>query len=252
LSWSVDGTIAVALGEEVYLWSEEDGSVRSVSINSVQDITSVAFNSTGDILAIAREDGSVLLQSPSEKIPRAHISPVSNDAVGALSWRPPPKSTDTVPEDSARPKINEILVIGCFDGQVVLVDIIWYLEEFYAKVSRRGGWNDVHSDQICGIAWSNDGLSFATGANDNRVCLFQIPMGMLGMHNHWEKKWQWTHQAAVKALAFKSGKGGILAAGSQSLPTPKHHLNYPIFTLRIHSLRVDVYALGRFRRRCPR
>jgi hypothetical protein len=34
------------------------------------------------------------------------------------------------------------------------------------------------------------------------------------MDNPWEMKQSWTHDAAVKALAFKSGKGGILAAGS--------------------------------------
>jgi meiosis-specific APC/C activator protein AMA1 len=174
----------------------------------VQDITSVAFNSTGDILAVAREDGSVLLQSPIESVPRIHIAPISDDAVGALSWRPSPTHR------FSEKKIDEILVIGCYDGQIVLVNITWFLETFSAKVTRRGGWSDVHSDQICGIAWSNDGLSFATGGNDNRVCLFEIPMGTLGMDNPWEMKRSWTHDAAVKALAFKSGKGGILAAGS--------------------------------------
>jgi len=238
LSWSVDGTIAVALGMAVYLWKETDQSVRSLSSDSVQDITSVAFNSTGDILAIAREDGSVLLQSPTERIPRIHIAPISQDAVGALSWRPSPNSNNSAEKQSV---INEILVIGCFDGQVVLVDIVWYLEEFHAKVSRKGGWNDVHTDQICGIAWSNDGLSFATGANDNRVCLFEIPIGTLGMDNHWEKKREWFHQAAVKALAFKSGKGGILAAGSPFLPP----LN-PLFKRPQIGLHV-----GHYRRRGP-
>jgi WD40 repeat protein len=212
LSWCVDGTIAVALGMDVFLWSEGDGSVRSLSNEGVQDITSVAFNSTGDILAVAREDGSVLLQSPIESVPRIHIAPISDDAVGALSWRPSSSHRSSG-------KIDELLVIGCYDGQIVLVNVTWFLEKFSAKVTRRGGWSDVHSDQICGIAWSNDGLSFATGGNDNRVCLFDIPLGTLGMDNPWEMKRSWTHDAAVKALAFKSGKGGILAAGSAPFPT---------------------------------
>jgi hypothetical protein len=31
----------------------------------------------------------------------------------------------------------------------------------------------VHSQQICGLAWSPTGTSFATGANDNLCCLFE-------------------------------------------------------------------------------
>ncbi|KAK6955267.1 hypothetical protein Daesc_002898 [Daldinia eschscholtzii] len=32
----------------------------------------------------------------------------------------------------------------------------------------------VHSQQICGLAWSPDGSQFATGGNDNLCCLFVI------------------------------------------------------------------------------
>lgn len=92
---------------------------------------------------------------------------------------------------------------------------------FDAKVEKRDIWDKIHDDQICGIAWSNDGLSFATGANDNKVCTFEIPMGVIGVAPKWEKKFQWVHDAAVKALAYKSGKGGVLAAGPlPHLPTP--------------------------------
>lgn len=32
----------------------------------------------------------------------------------------------------------------------------------------------VHAQQICGLAWSPDGEYFATGANDNACCLFEV------------------------------------------------------------------------------
>ncbi|KAI0171677.1 WD40 repeat-like protein [Hypoxylon sp. FL1284] len=32
----------------------------------------------------------------------------------------------------------------------------------------------VHSQQICGLAWSPDGKQFATGGNDNLCCLFDV------------------------------------------------------------------------------
>ncbi|KAI1343636.1 WD40 repeat-like protein [Xylariaceae sp. FL0016] len=32
----------------------------------------------------------------------------------------------------------------------------------------------VHSQQICGLAWSSNGRQFATGSNDNLCCLFNV------------------------------------------------------------------------------
>lgn len=188
---------------DVYLWSPGDG-VSQVPIEAAEEVTCIAFNATGDILAIAREDGSVLLQSPHETRARVLISPVVRDAIGALAWRPSRGTSSP---------LNEFLVIGTYDGQVILVDVTWSLDSFVVKVDKIGTWRDVHTDQVCGIAWSNDGLSFATGANDNRVCTYEMPMGTMGLQNQWETCHRWTHDAAVKALAFKSGKGGILATG---------------------------------------
>ena len=205
LSWSLHGSVAVALGMDVYIWTPGHNVSRLPS-STTDDVTSLAFSPTGDILAIARENGSILLHSPNEKGARVHIAPIVSDAVGALAWRPSRSQNS----DS---RLHEFLIIGAFDGQVVLIEVTWYINEFRASVEKKGVWSDVHSDQICGIAWSNDGLCFATGANDNKVCTFEIPMGTIGLQHYWEKKYQWTHNAAVKALAFKSGKGGILAAG---------------------------------------
>jgi meiosis-specific APC/C activator protein AMA1 len=194
---------------EVFLWTPQEG-VSQLPSDTVEDVTAVTFNPTGDILAIAREDGSILLQSPTEGAPRIHIAPISQGAVGALAWRPRKlPTTNSV--------LKDFLIIGTFDGRVVLCEITWDINAFVSKVERRGLWDDVHTDQICGIAWSNDGLSFATGANDNKVCTYEIPMGTIGVHNQWEKKFEWVHDAAVKGLAFRSGKGGVLAAGHNAL-----------------------------------
>jgi WD40 repeat protein len=191
---------------DIFLWSKDGGVSHLPSSDGVDEITSVTFNQTGEILAIAREDGSILLHSPRETVPRIHIAPISSGAVGALAWRP-----TTLP--SMGPILHEILVIGACDGQVLLCEVTWNLEVFEAKVEKRGLWDKIHDDQVCGIAWSNDGLSFATGANDNKVCTYEIPLGVIGATPKWEKKFHWNHNAAIKALAYKSGKGSVLAAG---------------------------------------
>lgn len=222
LSWSISGTMAVALGMDVFLWDPITG-VTQLPLSTVEEVTSLAFSPTGEILAIAQDDGSVLLQSPSERIARIHISPLVRDAVGAMAWRPTPVRLDDV-------RLQEWLVIGLYDGQVVLVEVQWDLGEGgEAKVKKRGHWSDVHTDQICGIAWSHDGLAFATGANDNKVVTFEIPVGgTMGVQSNWERKFEWVHDAAVKALAFKSGKGGVLAAGP-SLPSPNTNMSLSPF-----------------------
>jgi WD40 repeat protein len=205
LSWSITGTVAVALGMDVYIWHPDQG-VSLLPIETVEDVTSVAFNSTGDILAIAREDGSILLHSPYETSPRVYIAPIVPEAVGALSWRPNWLNSTS--------ELQEYLVIGTYDGQVVLVEVTWELEDpKRAVVEKKGLWNNVHTDQICGIAWSNDGLCFATGANDNKLVTYEMEMG-IGVQAPFSKTHEWVHEAAIKALAFRSGKGGVLAAGS--------------------------------------
>lgn len=196
LSWSITGTLAVALGMDVYL-STTDGVIQ-LPLSSLEDVTSISFNPAGDILAISTADGSVLLHSPTESSPRLIIAPLAEGTVGALSWRPPHNEVNT----------NELL-IGAADGRVFLCAVTW---DRVATVEQRGIWDDVHDDQICGIAWSNDGLCFATGGNDNKVCTFEGRIGKGG----WEKRFEWVHDAAVKALAFKSGKGGVLAAGTKA------------------------------------
>ena len=212
LTWSSQGDLAVALGPSIFLWNPE-GGVRSLPMETFRDITSVTFNSTGDIIAIGMEDGSVALQGPKDECPRVIISPISRGSVGALSWRPTPSLS--LQSD----KLEEILIIGTVDGVVVLLRVTWELTgSHHGNVQEMlARWDNVHNDQVCGIAWSKDGLAFATGANDNKVCTYEVPMGTLGDGNRWEKKFEWTHDAAIKGLAFKSGKGGILAAGKHLL-----------------------------------
>jgi meiosis-specific APC/C activator protein AMA1 len=82
----------------------------------------------------------------------------------------------------------------------------------------------VHSQQICGLAWSGDGDQFATGGNDNVACLFDtvdvIRNRNGGVRNREAlpleggEKHRWTHGAAVKAIAFCPWQKSLLATGA--------------------------------------
>src|SRR5262249_35007549 len=88
----------------------------------------------------------------------------------------------------------------------------------------------VHSEQICGLAWSPNGDFFASGGNDNTCHLFETsrvlryapadtnimasrPSFNLGptAATH-----QWTVLAAVKAIAFCPWQRGLIAIGGGS------------------------------------
>jgi WD domain, G-beta repeat len=210
LSWSPRGDLAVCLADRVYIW--EESRVRGLHLDAGEEVTCVRFDSTGEVLAIGLERGGVLLQGPKDKAPRVRIEAVSPGTVGALAWSP-------VPVVDSPEILTEILTIGTVDGVILLLIVEWQRQGTRAKVNNLiSRWDTIHTDQICGIAWSKDGLSFATGANDNKVVTYQVP---LGQTHKFEKRFEWAHDAAIKGLAFKSGKGSILAVGP---PLPKAHL----------------------------
>jgi hypothetical protein len=107
----------------------------------------------------------------------------------------------------------------------------------------------IHSQQICGLAWSLDGELFASGGNDNNCNLFEtrkvlqsINSGETALSNldirqgpngesiytvtdnpnpvlhlaHTAAKHTWTLNAAVKAIAFCPWQRGLIAIGGGS------------------------------------
>lgn len=74
---------------------------------------------------------------------------------------------------------TEELLVGDEVGNIYYYSIEWMSKQ---QVDIHG-WTGamtllakitVHSQQICGLAWSHDGEYFATGANDNACCLFEV------------------------------------------------------------------------------
>lgn len=91
----------------------------------------------------------------------------------------------------------------------------------------------VHTQQICGLAWSPTGEQFATGGNDNACCLFDLKKIDDGNQNRGpsdsqeggpvckrlpagSERHKWKHGAAVKAIAFCPWREGLIATGGGS------------------------------------
>uniref|UniRef100_A0A7S1CDR3 CDC20/Fizzy WD40 domain-containing protein n=1 Tax=Bicosoecida sp. CB-2014 TaxID=1486930 RepID=A0A7S1CDR3_9STRA len=63
-----------------------------------------------------------------------------------------------------------------------------------------------HRQEVCGLRWSPDNVTLASGGNDNKLLIWNAA-------TH-KQQWRLTkHRAAVKALAWSPHQHGLLASG---------------------------------------
>lgn len=227
-------SLAVGLHSDVYNWTEAGGA-RPFEPWSTSHVTSLAFSCLSggnNILAIGRIDGSLSLWNPIEQTPR--IERPHNAGVACLAWKPVTsnRSSSRVTiysgRDRPRPSLTvetEELLVGDEFGNVYYYSIDWNgiratsLDATITLLKRIV----VHSQQICGLAWSGDGEQFATGGNDNVACLFdasEVVSRRRDVNDRGEdsaleggEKHRWLHGAAVKAIAFCPWQKSLVATG---------------------------------------
>lgn len=249
-------TLAVGLGSLLYAWSEMQGvHLLNPGTNNGTWLTSIAFSSTQGckcILAYGRSDGTLNLMSLYDRaLPRFEVQQPC--PIACLTWRP----TVTLrpshsPHNPGRLVKTEDLIVGDEVGNVFYYAVEWP----DAWEVDRNGWTGVmtllarisiHTQQICGLAWSHDGSFLATGGNDNLCCLFEASKILLPQENDGEieeeiitgidalqrtisvpgrgriksilggtEKHRWVHGAAVKAIAFCPWREGLIATGGGS------------------------------------
>ncbi|KAL8968583.1 MAG: hypothetical protein Q9183_002398 [Haloplaca sp. 2 TL-2023] len=173
-------TLAVGLCNKVYLWSEVSGVQYPPEGESTHrsHVTSLSFSSTEgghSILAMGRSSGHVSLWSLWDEGSRFESQQPS--AIACLSFKPVTTLRTSVKFGVTVP--TEELLVGDELGNVYYYAIEW-VEGLKVDIH---GWHgsmkllakiSVHSQQICGLAWSPCGGYFATGANDNACCLFVV------------------------------------------------------------------------------
>ena len=174
-------TLAVGLANRVYLWSEDFG-VRYPPDDRVNYggtyVTSVSFSSTEgghSILAIGRNNGQISLWSLND-FEDIRFKSQQPSAIACVAFKP--VTTRRVSERFGTMVPTEELLVGDETGHVYYYSVEWMSQQ---QVDIHG-WNghmkllakvEVHSQQICGLAWSSNGEFFATGANDNACYLFE-------------------------------------------------------------------------------
>lgn len=185
LSWSSNNIIAIALETSIYLYNATNGNtIELFDTQNLEDyISSVSFSKDGSYLSFGTSSHQIQIWDVNEQKRirsfSGHISRIS-----ALDWN------------------EALLSSGSRDGLIINHDTrlanhdIAHLEH--------------HTQEICGLKWSNDGSYLASGANDNAVCIWN---GTL-TGEHVEPRSIYTeHTAAVKALAWSPHQRNILASG---------------------------------------
>ncbi|KHN99264.1 WD40 repeat-like-containing domain protein [Metarhizium album ARSEF 1941] len=175
-------TLAIGLGNIIYTWSDKEG-VRSVN-GSQQDatwLTSISFSSVESkmsLFAAGRSDGTFIVMSLLETSPRFEIQ--QSYSVACLSWRP--CSALRFSSNPLNPNTlvaTEDLVVGDECGDLYYYLVEWPMisentsEHWPGSISLVARIS-IHSQQICGLAWSPNGDLFASGANDNLCSLLNV------------------------------------------------------------------------------
>jgi len=197
IDWSCVNIIAVALGQSVYLWNAATGAIDELLTLEHEDdyVSSVSWvKEGGSYLAVGTNHCDVALWDVEAS--RQLRSMKGHEArVGALDWN------------------KHILSSGSRDSTIINHDVRVAKHHISTFVG--------HEQEVCGLKWSPDGETLATGGNDNQLMLWDLRGGqgsstsMNGSHaptiaprcrlNE--------HVAAVKALAWCPFQRNVLASG---------------------------------------
>jgi cell division cycle protein 20 (cofactor of APC complex) len=188
MAWSSQNILAVALGPAVYLWNATDGSIDMLCDLAEADeedyVCSVDWTADGKYLSVGTASSVVQIWDIEHK--KQLRSMASHSArVSALAWN------------------GHMLASGSRDSAIHNHDV--RIQNH--KIATMAG----HTQEVCGLKWSPNGETLASGANDNLVCLWSPNAATNGVCAPSFRLTE--HQAAVKALAWCPHEPNTLATG---------------------------------------
>jgi cell division cycle protein 20 (cofactor of APC complex) len=197
IDWSKSNQLAVALNQEMYIWNATNKEISQLfAMDEETDdfICSVSWIQKGHVLAVGTSRNTIELWDVNKQVclrqMKSHTS-----RVGSLAWN------------------QHVLTSGGRSGEIHHHDV--------RVAQHHVGSFKKHTQEVCGLKWSNDGRYLASGANDNLACVWdstlsldyeeasdgrvvtgQRPLCVLSEHT-----------AAVKAIAWCPWQSNILATG---------------------------------------
>ena len=243
LSWSSSNVLAVALANNVYLWNAATNEVSELlQLEQGDCVTSVSWAPGGSHLCVGTDSAAVQLWDASRmalvRSMRGHTA-----RVGSLAWNPVCFSASffaffmldgvisTRRRRGAVPRVR-----GCqrLRHRRELTPSTRYRRDV-TQVSRcvNSGSRDAlvlqhdararqhrtatlvgHQQEVCGLSWSADGATLASGGNENYLCLWDAARsGQAQPGECSPRAIMRQHQAAVKALSWCPMHRNLLASG---------------------------------------
>jgi len=187
IDWSSNNHLAVALGAHIYLWNAATGKITQLcELEGPEDyVCSVKWVSEGGYLAVGTSSGDVQLWDV-EQVKRSRVMRGLDTRVASLAWN------------------QWVVSSGARSGEIQHSDV--------RVPSHCVGKVQAHSQEVCGLSWSPDGRTLASGGNDNVLNLWTAAAGECyagATPSHSLN----SHMAAVKALAWCPWQPNILASG---------------------------------------
>ncbi|KAB8239407.1 WD40 repeat-like protein [Aspergillus alliaceus] len=178
---TTSGILAVGLGHRVYLWSEAFGVQHPPFANqhTSNHVTSLSFSSENGekaILAVGRQSGALCLWSVFDSEIRFDISHPDTITCVAFKQMKSRRISAKFPHVEVD---TEDLAVGDDNGNIWYYSVEWPDDEIRDEFDWQGSMTLVakisaHTQQVCGISWSPDGVYLATGGNDNACMLFEL------------------------------------------------------------------------------
>ncbi|KAE9322638.1 hypothetical protein PR003_g17179 [Phytophthora rubi] len=202
MDWGPNNIVAIALGMTVYLYNAHTSQVQDIpACTHPRDyVASVAWvkntSSCGDgayRLAVGTYLGELQIWDI-EALTMVRSIQSHRGRISSLSW-------------SCQVAGHGTLATGSRDAKVHLSDI---------RVARHlVGTLAHHQQEVCGLAWSPDGTTLASGSNDNNLCIWDHAMVRSNDSNTLSapRLTLVHHSAAVRALAWSPSDRHILASG---------------------------------------
>jgi cell division cycle protein 20 (cofactor of APC complex) len=242
------GVLAIGLGSALYLWDFATASISALNDPDADenddvvasDVTSLRWNADGTHLAVGYTDSLIKIWDVAAARPVQHVRH-HVARVDCLDWNTPSAATATAGTAAG----GWMLASGGKDASIFLTDL---RASSSSSSSRTGGGQSVvshfttHAEEVCGLSFSPDGLSLASGANDNKLCLFNLRAGgsstSVGSAGSGAAHLVLTHhRAAVKALAWCPWSDSKLLASGGGLADG--HIRFCDAQTGVQSMAVD-------------
>lgn len=179
---SCEGSLAIALGDALYLGNPEGGWKYINKAPTIGEIVcSISFAPKGDVFAIGQHGGGVRLMNAVTGEPTTWSSyRIGVSRICSLAW-----------------KDNDTLAAGSNDGLIRV---------YKPHQSRNCSPLMEHRSHVCGLKWSPGGHYLASGANDDKLIIWDVnvlkPYRIIN-----------SHKASVKALSWNPHNPSLIISG---------------------------------------